>query len=173
MVAGGLVCGAGDWVMAGEVWAGSFRWLRASRPFAPLAQVRADDVDDKCLDLLRSLTVEDGISVIDQFERAVQNGGVKNKSAYLAGVATRHKHFGHGPKLAKEVQHRLESLYRSGKMRDTVRAAAWAWAGLEGVVCHGQGFSRAPPMTIPHTHTHMLLPSSTPLPLCRCLTARC
>ncbi|PNW77457.1 hypothetical protein CHLRE_10g437450v5 [Chlamydomonas reinhardtii] len=82
--------------------------------------VRADDVDDKCLDLLRSLTVEDGISVIDQFERAVQNGGVKNKSAYLAGVATRHKHFGHGPKLAKEVQHRLESLYRSGKMRDTV-----------------------------------------------------
>ncbi|GLC41211.1 hypothetical protein PLESTB_001526600 [Pleodorina starrii] len=81
--------------------------------------VRADDVDDKALDLLKDLKVDDAINVIDQFERAVQGGNVKNKSAYLAGVATRHKHFGHGPKLSKDVQQRLEQLYRTGKMRDS------------------------------------------------------
>ncbi|GLI63973.1 hypothetical protein VaNZ11_007141 [Volvox africanus] len=82
-------------------------------------RVRAEDVDDKALDLLKSLKVDDAINVIDQFERAVHGGNVKNKSAYLAGVATRHKHFGHGPKLPKEVQQRLEQLYRSGKLRDS------------------------------------------------------
>ncbi|GIL94521.1 hypothetical protein Vretimale_747 [Volvox reticuliferus] len=82
-------------------------------------RVRTEDVDDKALDLLKSLKVDDAVNVIDQFERAVHGGNVKNKSAYLAGVATRHKHFGHGPKLPKEVQQRLEQLYRSGKLRDS------------------------------------------------------
>ncbi len=121
-----------------------------------------DDVDSKCVELLKELTVDDALNVLGQFERSVLNGGVKNKSAYLAGgsiapagsgrepgqhaglasirsllvyarssrhdallslsgVATRHKHFGHGPKLIKEVQQRLETLYRAGKLRDAVR----------------------------------------------------
>ncbi|KAG2501245.1 hypothetical protein HYH03_001052 [Edaphochlamys debaryana] len=80
----------------------------------------AHDIDDKCLELLKEQRVDDAVNIIDQFERALHGGNVKNKSAYLAGVATRHKHFGHGPKLAKDVQQRLEQLYRSGKMKDTV-----------------------------------------------------
>ncbi|EFJ52524.1 hypothetical protein VOLCADRAFT_86704 [Volvox carteri f. nagariensis] len=81
--------------------------------------VRAEDVDDKALDQLKTLRVDDAINVVDQFERAVHGGNVKNKGAYLAGVATRHKHFGHGPKLPKDIQQRLEQLYRSGKLRDS------------------------------------------------------
>ncbi|PNH05185.1 hypothetical protein TSOC_008623 [Tetrabaena socialis] len=82
--------------------------------------VKADDLDDKAMALLREHTPHSAIDIVDQFERAVQGGNVHNKSAYLAGVATRHKRFGHGPKLPKDVQQRLEQLYRSGKMKDTI-----------------------------------------------------
>ena len=64
----------------------------------------------------------------------------------MTGVATRHKHFGHGPKLAKDVQHRLETLYRTGKLRDVVSPLASRRAGADFQPCtSGPDLWQAPP----------------------------
>ncbi|GAX76211.1 hypothetical protein CEUSTIGMA_g3655.t1 [Chlamydomonas eustigma] len=74
------------------------------------------DIDDRALSELSEFNARDGLEILRQFETAAEIKNVRNKSAYLHGVMTRHRQ-NSGPRLDREVDARLEKLFRITKIK--------------------------------------------------------
>lgn len=78
-----------------------------------LLQVQEGDLDERVLEKLSRVTEEGGLVVLTQFEHAVSNGSIRNKSAYLNGVIKSHQV---ANRMQPDLNSRLADLYKTDKL---------------------------------------------------------
>lgn len=80
---------------------------------AVCTQVLEGDLDDRVLEKLSTVTEEGGMVVLTQFEHALSNGSIRNKSAYLNGVIKSHQV---ANRMQPDLNSRLSDLYKTDKL---------------------------------------------------------
>lgn len=76
-------------------------------------QVQEGDLDERVLEKLSRVTEEGGLVVLTQFEHALSNGSIRNKSAYLNGVIKSHQV---ANRMQPDLNSRLAELYKTDKL---------------------------------------------------------
>ncbi|GAX81670.1 hypothetical protein CEUSTIGMA_g9098.t1 [Chlamydomonas eustigma] len=74
------------------------------------------EIDDRAISELGEFSSKDALEILQQFESAADIKNVRNKSAYLQGVMTRHR-LNSGRRLDRLVDDRLEKLFRITKIK--------------------------------------------------------
>ncbi|MEW5312504.1 MAG: hypothetical protein WDW38_004135 [Sanguina aurantia] len=76
-------------------------------------EVQEGDLDERVLEKLSTVSEEGGLIVLTQFEHALSNGTIRNKSAYLNGVIKSHQV---ASRMQPDLNQRLEELYKTNKL---------------------------------------------------------
>jgi hypothetical protein len=81
-------------------------------------QISENEVDERNLEKLAEFDASDALEILEGFTQKVsENGGIRNKAAYLAG-AIRNQAHKIRPPLSQDIKDRLENLYSDGRVRE-------------------------------------------------------